>query len=219
MSDEDKTSQNALTLAIRQAVARRSLTREQARSVMEEILSGAAPVYRIGMFLTALRVKGESVEELIGFAQAMRAKAAAVRPRRPVEEDISGTERDALVDTAGTGGDVSGTFNISTATALVFPSFEEAFGMPILEAMSYGVPVITSNSSAMPEIGGDAALYVDPHSVSDISDAMQRVADDDALARELSRRGKQRAGQFRWEDCASQTWNLYQEALQPEPRL
>ena len=62
MSDEDKTSQNALTLAIRQAVARRSLTREQARSVMEEILSGAAPVYRIGMFLTALRVKGESVE-------------------------------------------------------------------------------------------------------------------------------------------------------------
>ena len=119
MSDEDKTSQNALTLAIRQAVARRSLTREQARSVMEEILSGAAPVYRIGMFLTALRVKGESVEELIGFAQVMRAKAAAVRPRRPVEEDISGTDRDALVDTAGTGGDVSGTFNISTATALV----------------------------------------------------------------------------------------------------
>ncbi|OFV92240.1 MAG: anthranilate phosphoribosyltransferase [Acidobacteria bacterium RIFCSPLOWO2_02_FULL_61_28] len=119
MSDEDKTSRNALTLPIRQAVARRSLTREQARAVMEEILSGAAPVHRIGMFLTALRVKGESVEELIGFAQAMRAKAAAVRPHRPVEEDISGTERDALVDTAGTGGDVSGTFNISTATALV----------------------------------------------------------------------------------------------------
>src|SRR3989338_5744661 len=119
MSDEDKTSRNALTLPIRQAVARRSLTREQARAVMEEILSGAAPVHRIGMFLTALRVKGESVEELIGFAQAMRAKAAAVRPRRPVEEYIPGTGRAALVERAGAGGDVSGTFNFSSATALV----------------------------------------------------------------------------------------------------
>ena len=111
--------QDALTQAIRQVVARRSLTREQARAVMEEILSGGAPVHRVGMFLTALAAKGESVEELIGFAQAMRAKASAVRVRQPVEEDLSGTERDALVDTAGTGGDVSGTFNISTATAFV----------------------------------------------------------------------------------------------------
>ncbi|MGH9786193.1 MAG: anthranilate phosphoribosyltransferase, partial [Terriglobia bacterium] len=112
-------SSNGLTRAIRQVVSRRGLTREQARSVMEEILSGGAPVHRIGMFLAALAAKGESVEELIGFAQAMRAKASAVRVGQPVEEDLSGTERDALVDTAGTGGDVSGTFNISTATALV----------------------------------------------------------------------------------------------------
>ena len=110
---------DALTLAIRQIVARRSLDRDEARAVMEEILSGVAPVHRIGMFLAALAAKGESVEELIGFAQAMRAKASAVRPGRPAEEDLSGTERDSLVDTAGTGGDVSGTFNISTATALV----------------------------------------------------------------------------------------------------
>jgi glycosyltransferase involved in cell wall biosynthesis len=102
----------------------------------------------------------------------------------------------------------------STATALVFPSFEEAFGMPILEAMGYGLPVITSNSSAMPEIGGNAALYVDPNNISYIRDAMLLVAEDDTLARDLGRRGRQRAGEFRWEDCASQTWNLYQEALQ-----
>jgi anthranilate phosphoribosyltransferase len=112
-------SEDLLTRAIRQIVARRSLARGEARAVMEEILSGAAPVHRIGMFLAALAAKGESVEELIGFAQAMRGKASAVRHRGPVEEDLSGTERDALVDTAGTGGDVSGTFNISTATALV----------------------------------------------------------------------------------------------------
>lgn len=110
---------DVLTLAIRQAAARRSLTRDDACAVMEAILSGAAPVHRVGMFLVALAAKGESVEELIGFAQAMRAKASTVRLARPVEEDLSGTERDALVDTAGTGGDLSGTFNISTATALV----------------------------------------------------------------------------------------------------
>ena len=117
--DSRATNQDALTLAIRQIVARRSLARDEARAVMEEILSGAAPVHRIGMFLAALAAKGESVEELIGFAQAMRTKASAVRLGHPAEEDLSGTERDSLVDTAGTGGDVSGTFNISTATALV----------------------------------------------------------------------------------------------------
>jgi glycosyltransferase involved in cell wall biosynthesis len=104
-------------------------------------------------------------------------------------------------------------FLYASATALVFPSFEEAFGMPILEAMSYGLPVITSNTSAMPEVGGNVALYVDPNSVSEIADAMRRVANDEALALQLSRRGRERAGRFRWEDCAARTWELYQEAL------
>ena len=109
----------ALLDGIRQSAARRDLTRQQARAVMEEILSGAASNPQIAMFLMALRMKGESVEELIGFAEAVRARALAVRPHLPTEEDISGTERDALVDTCGTGGDASGTFNISTATAFV----------------------------------------------------------------------------------------------------
>ena len=84
----------------------------------------------------------------------------------------------------------------TAATALVFPSLEEGFGMPILEAMSYGLPVITSNVSAMPEVAGDAALLVDPRNVTEIGEAMRRVAEDTTLAAELSERGKQRAGQF-----------------------
>src|ERR1019366_7004456 len=100
-------------------VARRDLSRPEARAVMDEILSGTSGTPQIGMFLAALRMKEESVEELIGFAESIRAHAAAVRPRAPVEEDLSDTGRDALVDTAGTGGDARGTFNISTATALV----------------------------------------------------------------------------------------------------
>ncbi len=110
---------SVILAAVRQIASRADLSRAQARAVMEEILSGAASTERIGMFLAALRMKGETVEEIIGFAQAIRAKASPVRPRAPVEEDLSGTERDSLVDTAGTGGDASGTFNISTATALV----------------------------------------------------------------------------------------------------
>lgn len=93
------------------------LTRAEARAVMDEILSGQEGDPLIAAFLAGLAVKGEAVEELVGFAQAIRARAVDLGIR--VAEDISGTEREALVDTCGTGGDVSGTFNISTAVSFV----------------------------------------------------------------------------------------------------
>jgi anthranilate phosphoribosyltransferase len=92
-----------------QLIERQDLTREQARAAMEEILSGGATPSQIGAFIVALRMKGEVAEEVIGLAQAVRSRAAPVRPRNHA----------ALVDTCGTGGDASGTFNISTATAFV----------------------------------------------------------------------------------------------------
>ena len=101
----------------------------------------------------------------------------------------------------------------SAATALVFPSLEEGFGMPILEAMSCGLPVITSNCSAMPEVAGDAAALVDPRNVSEISEAMRRVAEDEALVTDLRRRGRERAASFSWARCARETWQVYQEAV------
>jgi glycosyltransferase involved in cell wall biosynthesis len=101
----------------------------------------------------------------------------------------------------------------SNATALVFPSFEEAFGLPILEAMSYGLPVITSDVSAMPEVAGDAAVLVDPNSVDAIREAMRRVAEDESLARELGERGRRRAAEFTWDRCAERTWSVYEELL------
>ncbi len=101
-----------------------SLGRNEAREVMSEVLTGKCSDAQIAALLVALRMKGETVEEIVGFAEAIRA-AAAPLPIRAVEAlDVSGTGRDALaeealVDTSGTGGDASGTFNISTATALV----------------------------------------------------------------------------------------------------
>ena len=97
---------------------RTSLTREEARDVMAEILRGEATDAQIGALLVALHMKGETVEEIVGFAQAIRAEATPLQSDDGEALDLSGTGRDALVDTCGTGGDTSGTFNISTATAL-----------------------------------------------------------------------------------------------------
>ena len=96
-----------------------SLTREGARTVMTEVLSGKCSDAQIAALLVALHMKGETVEEIVGFAEAIRAEAAHLEIARNSTVDVSGTERDALVDTCGTGGDASGTFNISTASALV----------------------------------------------------------------------------------------------------
>src|SRR5437899_9770342 len=103
----------------RVAACRESLTREEARAVMTEILRGEATDAQIAGLLVALNMKGESVEEIVGFAEAIRSAAAPLESLRTEAGalDVSGTEREALVDTCGTGGDVSGTFNISTATA------------------------------------------------------------------------------------------------------
>ena len=105
----------------RVAACRESLTRDEARAVMAEILRGEATDAQIAGLLVALNMKGESVEEIVGFAEAIRAAASPMESLRAEAGalDVSGTEREALVDTCGTGGDVSGTFNISTATAFV----------------------------------------------------------------------------------------------------
>src|SRR5262245_58044057 len=108
-----------ITEAVRALVDRRHLTRIEAAAAMEAIMSGAATNAQMAAFLTALRMKGETVEELIGFAQVMRQKAVKVRTRGADVVAQTGTDREMLIDTCGTGGDASGTFNVSTATAFV----------------------------------------------------------------------------------------------------
>jgi anthranilate phosphoribosyltransferase len=97
---------------------RSSLSREEARAVMSEVLSGKATDAQIAALLVALHMKGETVEEIVGFAEAIRAAAQPIASENGLALDLSGTDRDALVDTCGTGGDASDTFNISTASAL-----------------------------------------------------------------------------------------------------
>ena len=98
------------------------------------------------------------------------------------------------------------------ASAFVFPSLYEGFGMPLLEAMAAGVPVVTSNISAMPEVVGDAGLTIDPRSASDLARAMERVLTDRDLAASLVARGVQRAREFTWEKTALATKAFFEEA-------
>ncbi len=97
------------------------------------------------------------------------------------------------------------------ADAVVFASLWEGFGMPIVEAMACGTPVITSNLAAMPETAGNAALLVNPYSVEEIAAAMRRIATDADLRTLLRRRGLQRAPQFTWENTARKTLELYDQ--------
>lgn len=97
------------------------------------------------------------------------------------------------------------------SSVFVFPSLYEGFGLPVLEAMSCGTPVVTSNQSALPECVGDAGLLVDPLDHHALADAVGRIVDDDGLADELSEAGRRRASSFTWAETASKTWAVYEE--------
>ena len=99
------------------------------------------------------------------------------------------------------------------ASVFLFPSFEEGFGIPVLEAMSHGVPVVTSNVSSMPEVGGEAALYVDPHNPTDIAQKVVQAVDDVTTRETLMQKGLDRAKEFTWRRTAEATLAVYDEVL------
>ncbi|MCX5814648.1 MAG: glycosyltransferase family 1 protein [Proteobacteria bacterium] len=99
------------------------------------------------------------------------------------------------------------------ATVFVYPSLYEGFGLPILEAMACGTPVITSNITSMPEVAGDAALLVNPYDEKEIADAIIRIVKNKDFAKLISEKGLQRSGMFSWAKTAEDTLKVYEIKL------
>ncbi len=101
----------------------------------------------------------------------------------------------------------------SRASIFTLPSLDEGFGIPLLEAMAHGVPVVTSNRSALPEVAGNAALLVDPYSAEELEFALHRLINDPDLRADLSARGRVRAKSYSWERAIQTTRAIYQELI------
>lgn len=105
---------------------------------------------------------------------------------------------------------------IASAYAMVYPSFFEGFGVPPLEALQCHVPALVSNNSAMPEVGGDAYLYIDPERVEDMAEKMLLIYKDEALRNRLIENGKKRLSQFSWDTAAEKMWSCIELAAVTE---
>ena len=93
------------------------------------------------------------------------------------------------------------------------PSVYEGFGMPPLEAMSFGCPVACSNTGSIPEIVGDAGIYFDPYDIQSISESIKRILSDERLRSSIINKGFQRLKKFSWDKCAAETFEVYKKIL------
>lgn len=96
------------------------------------------------------------------------------------------------------------------AQGYIFPSFAEGFGLPLLEAMAMGTPVVSSNATSLPEIGGDAALYFDPYNVDDMVEKISHILNDQKLRKSLIEKGSKRYQKFSWEKLGKETLRIYE---------
>lgn len=99
-------------------------------------------------------------------------------------------------------------------TAFAYPSIYEGFGLPPLEAMACGVPVVASRASSIPEVVGEAGILIDPEDIGDMSEGLRRAIEDDGLRKELAARGPERAALFTWERCVERTVDVYRQVLE-----
>lgn len=137
---------------------------------------------------------GEANERLLTLCRQLGVENRVAFIGRVPEEDLPGLYRGAV--------------------ALVFPSLYEGFGLPVIEAMACGTPVLTSNTTSLPEVAGDAALLVDPLSVEQITQGIERLCTDEALLTVLAERGLRQAAMFRWDGVSDKVQAVLDELLE-----
>ena len=174
-----------------------SLGRLNRRKNLERLLNAYASLRGQGLVQVPLVIGGKPD---YGVQEALR--------RAKLSEDASSVRFTGLIPDEDLPAFYTG------AACFVYPSLFEGFGLPALEAMACGTPVVASNRTAIPEVVGDAALTVDPESVEALARAMTRILTDRDLSMDLSRRGLLRSRQFSWEETARRTLAVYREAVQ-----
>jgi glycosyltransferase involved in cell wall biosynthesis len=101
----------------------------------------------------------------------------------------------------------------NAADLFVYPSLYEGFGLPPLEAMACGCPVITSNTSSLPEVVGDAGIMIDPNDINSLTESMLKILTNNQLREEMSKKSLERAKMFSWKKTAKETWNVYEDVV------
>jgi glycosyltransferase involved in cell wall biosynthesis len=133
--------------------------------------------------------KGESYNEIVNLISSLGLKKDVILTDYIPSEDIP--------------------ILLSGADAMIFPSLHEGFGLPIVEAMACGCPVITSNNSAMPEVAGDAGILINPYNIEEIASAIEKVLTDFSLRNKMRQKGLNRAKMFSWERTARETLKVF----------
>jgi glycosyltransferase involved in cell wall biosynthesis len=133
-----------------------------------------------------------------------------IQPEETAAIARAGLRHNQVLHLKGSDADLASAYR--HARAFVFPSLYEGFGMPLTEAMTQGCPIVCSRASAFPEVAADSAKYFDPQDVDSIRLALEAVALDDELNRDLGRRALARSAQFSWQRCAAETATVYQQA-------
>jgi alpha-1,3-rhamnosyl/mannosyltransferase len=195
----------------------RPLPRDEARTWVRERFGVEGPY----LLYCGKIQPGKNVELLVSAYHEFARRTGCTLPLLMVGRNVSGIldgRTDARADGEGTiiwaghvpSEELPGVY--SGAEMLLFPSLFESFGLPVVESMACGTPVICSNAGALPEIAGGAALMVDPHSMEDLVGAMIRLSQSSELRETLIERGLARARQFSWDQCARDTLNAYSYA-------
>jgi glycosyltransferase involved in cell wall biosynthesis len=186
-----------------------------AAELRERLDLGAAPI----VLTVSAKRPHKNLERLFEAFARVEEPAALVVPgyATPFESELRDRAAIAASDRIRFTGwlseaDLDGLYR--AATALVFPSLAEGFGLPVLEAMVRGTPVGCSNTTSLPEIAGEAALLFDPLDVDAITDAIRRLLGDAELRRRLSNAGRQQAAMFTWEKAAQKTIDSYRRTLE-----